>query len=75
MQSEIGDHHQLIYHRLSDGKKTARRTKISRGSSHRDVSDGNLANMARQVGLTNKQLLALADCPLSREEYEVIVGT
>lgn len=71
---EGSDHHQLIYHRASDGRQTTRRTKISRGSSHKDISDGNLANMARQVGLTNRQLLSLIDCPLSREDYEQTVG-
>ena len=41
-----GDHIFLVYYR-KDGQKTAIRTKISRGSSHRDVSDVLLGQMAR----------------------------
>lgn len=72
-RAETGDHHQLFYLTMSDGKRTRLPTKISRSSSHRDVSDNNLSNMARQVGLTSKQFLALVDCPLSREQFEHII--
>ena len=68
------DHHVLLYHRQSDGKRTRWRTKASRGTSHRDISDVNLGNMARTVGLTRARFLDLVDCPLTRERFEEQVG-
>ena len=62
-----GDHNFFVYHTL-DGKKTAVRTKTSH--SHRDLSDGLLAVMARQCRLSNSQFKDLVHCPLSREAYE-----
>jgi len=67
-----GDHIFLLYRR-SDGLKTAIRTKLSRGSSHRDVSDIILSQMAKQVRLTNKAFLQLVDCTLDQNGYEAIV--
>lgn len=67
-----GDHIFLLYRR-SDGLKTAIRTKISRGSSHRDVSDIILSQMAKQVRLPNKAFLQLVDCTLDQMGYETIV--
>ena len=52
------------------GKKTQVWTKISRGSSHRDIGVPNLSRMARQGKLSNTDFDRLLDCPLSREEYE-----
>lgn len=68
-----GDHIFLLYRR-SDGLKTAIRTKVSRGSSHRDVSDIILSQMAKQVRLTNKAFLQLVDCTLDQAGYETIVN-
>lgn len=67
-----GDHIFLLYRR-SDGLKTAIRTKLSRGSSHRDVSDIILSQMAKQVRLPNKAFLQLVDCTLDQTGYEAIV--
>lgn len=67
-----GDHIFLLYRR-SDGLKTAIRTKISPGSSHRDVSDIILSQMAKQVRLSNKAFLQLVDCTLDQIGYEAIV--
>jgi hypothetical protein len=64
-----GDHYFLIYVR-TDGKKSPIRTKMSRGTSHKDISDINLAQMARQVRLTKGQFLELVDCPMDRVQYE-----
>ncbi len=72
-RSESGDHHQLVYDRLAGGR-TARRTKISRGSSHRDVSDTVPGLMARQLGVTKAQLTGLIDCPPSREDCQQAAG-
>lgn len=62
----------LIYVRIG-GKTSTRRTKVSRGSSHRDVSDINLGQMARQLGLTKMQFEQLIDCPMDRTTYETTV--
>ena len=66
---EDGDHIFLIYVR-QDGKTSTRRTKVSRGSSHREVTDINLGQMARQLGLTKQQFEQLVDCPMDRLTYE-----
>lgn len=63
------DHWKLIYYDMS-GRKTSVWTKVSYGSSHRDISDQNLGNMARQCHLSRLDFDDLIDCPLSREQYE-----
>lgn len=68
-----GDHIFLLYRR-SDGRKTAIRTKLSRGSSHRDVSDVILGQMAKQVRLPKKAFLELVDCSLDQSSYEALVS-
>ena len=68
-----GDHIFLVYRR-TDGRKTAIRTKLSRGTSHRDVSDAILGQMAKQVRLNKKAFLELVDCSLNRDAYEEIVN-
>lgn len=67
-----GDHIFLVYVRL-DGRKTTLRTKLSRGTAHREVSDNLLGRMARQVGLAKGDFLDLIDCPLDREAYQAKV--
>lgn len=67
-----GDHVFLVYHRL-DGLKTPIRTKVSRGSSHRDISDPLLSQMAKQVKLTKPRFLELVDCTLDQASYEQLV--
>lgn len=71
-RQDDGDHIFLIYVRI-DGRVSTRRTKVSRGSSHREVSDINLGQMARQLGLTKGQLEQLIDCPMDRATYETTV--
>jgi predicted transcriptional regulator len=63
------DHHRFIYYTLT-GIKTAVFTKISRGASHKGISKGILAQMAKQCRLSNAEFRDLLDCPLSREGYE-----
>ncbi len=63
------DHMKLTYVN-SVGKKTQVWTKISRGSSHRDITVSNLSRMASQCKLSNSDFERLLDCPLSRENYE-----
>lgn len=54
----------------SAGKKTQVWTKISHGSSHKDITVPNLSRMASQCKLSNSDFERLLDCPLSRENYE-----
>ncbi len=62
-------HHYFIYYSI-DGKKTTVKTKTSHG--HREISDGLIAKMARQVKVSRSEFLDLIDCPLSRKDYEKI---
>jgi hypothetical protein len=68
-RKEGGDHEFFIYWNLK-GKKTIRKTKVSRGSSYRDISDDLLSKMAKQVGVTKKSFLDLIDCTLDQIGYE-----
>ncbi|HRP61922.1 MAG TPA: hypothetical protein PK400_01365 [Phycisphaerales bacterium] len=64
-----GDH--KFFHFLNDGKKTIIFTKISHGE--KEIHDGLLATMARQVRLTKKQFNDLVDCPLDLDEYKELL--
>lgn len=70
-RKDDGDHIFLVYVR-HDGKLSSLRTKVSRGSSHKEVTDGLLSQMARQLHLTKKQLEDLIDCPMDRAAYEEV---
>ena len=37
----------------------------------KEISDGILAQMAKQCRLNKQDFMNLIDCPLSREQYEV----
>lgn len=65
------DHKKFTYHTF-EGEKTSIWTKISHGTSHKDISRDNLKKMARQCRLDLESLHDLIDCPLSREEYQKI---
>lgn len=67
-----GDHHYYVYHNLS-GKKTIKKTKISRGSKYKNIDDSLLVQMARQIGLPKAKFLELVDCTLDQSGYEKIV--
>jgi len=60
-----GDH--AFFHLHVGGKKTAIFTKVSHGE--KEIHDGLLGAMARQVRLTKRKFLDLVDCPLKEEEY------
>ena len=68
-QQLVGDHTFFIYYAAS-GKKSPVRTKTSHGSSHKDISDVLVSQMAKQCKLTTKEFKSLVECPLSRAEYE-----
>lgn len=70
-QQPGGDHHYFVYVAL-DGKKALAKTKTSHGRGF-DIDDSLLGLMARQCILTRPQFLKLIECPLSREDYEVIL--
>lgn len=67
-----GDHTFFIYY-SQDGKKSPVRTKLSYGTSHKDITDNLLSQMAKQCKLTNKDFRNLIDCPLSRSAYEAML--
>ncbi|MGZ8927249.1 MAG: type II toxin-antitoxin system HicA family toxin [Methylobacter sp.] len=69
-----GDHHRFIYFTL-EGKKSAIQTKTSHTPKMKEIPDNLLAQMAKQCGITKSQFSDLLDCPLSREEYEAILGS
>lgn len=55
------------FHLWIDGKKTLVYTMISQGE--KEIHDGLLGAMARQVKLSSRQFAQLIECPLSLEEY------
>lgn len=65
-----GDHHYFIFF-SGEGKKSLAKTKTSH--SHRTLSDILLALMARQCHLTKGEFLNLVDCPLSQDEYQIML--
>lgn len=68
-EDKEGDHHFFIYHTLQ-GKKSSIRTKTSHTPKMKEISDGILAQMAKQCRLNKQDFMNLIDCPLSREQYE-----
>ena len=66
-----GDHHWFLYW-TSDGLKTTIRTKTSHGAT-KDLGDGLLAQMARQLRISKSEFLQLVDCPMTREQYERVL--
>ena len=61
-----GDHEYFYVYR--DGKKTAVNTKISRGSK-KDIPDGLLKTMMRQIRLERNDFERYFNCTMSGEEY------
>lgn len=57
----------MFYHLCVAGMKTKIWTKISHGD--REIHDGLLSAMARQLRLTNRQFRDLVECPLTAEEF------
>lgn len=68
---EGGGDHIFLSYRRTDGKLSTIRTKLSRGTKYKDVSDDLLGKMARQVRLPKGDFLDLIDCPLDQAGYEV----
>lgn len=52
---------------LKVGRRVVAQTLISHGS--KEISDSLLSSMARQMGITRRQLMDLIDGKLTREDY------
>lgn len=62
----------FLYYFHHNGRRTAIRTKVSMGSKY-VYDDVLLGKMGRQLNLNLGQVKGLIRCPLSREEYIVIL--
>jgi predicted RNA binding protein YcfA (HicA-like mRNA interferase family) len=60
-----GDH--TFYRLFVNGKNTGIRTKISHGE--KEIHDGLLSQMAKQIRLAKKEFLELVDCPMTESRY------
>ena len=65
--------HLVFVYQVLQGRTTTARTLLSHGSGGNDISDNLLGQMARQVGLDRKDFLRLIDCPMSRNDFDVII--
>ncbi|PIQ30868.1 MAG: hypothetical protein COW63_08875 [Bacteroidetes bacterium CG18_big_fil_WC_8_21_14_2_50_41_14] len=63
----VDSHHKFMEYYL-DGKPILH-TKISQGANH-DLDNFLIAQMSKQCKLSKKDFLDLANCPLSKENYE-----
>ncbi len=70
-RQDDGDHHWFFYW-TAEGKKTPVRTKTSHGGT-KDLGDGLLKEMARQVRISKVQFLDLVDCPMNRDQYQQLL--
>lgn len=68
-ESSGRDHTFFVYY-TSDGKKSQINTKTSLGTSHKDIGDPLVGQMAKQLRLTSKQFRELVGCTLDQEAYE-----
>ena len=60
--------HKCFYLYNSDGTRTIVWTKISHGSN-KDIHDGLLGEMMKQIHLNKKQFNEYMDCTLRKEKY------
>jgi|AntRauTorckE6833_2_1112554.scaffolds.fasta_scaffold04716_4 hypothetical protein len=63
-----GSNHK-VYVFKHKGLSQAVSTIISRGSSYKVYGSSLLGQMSTQLNLTNKQLLDLIDCPMSKKDF------
>ena len=64
-------HHEMFW-LVVDGKKTSVRTRISHGVA--EYGDNLLALIARQIGLNNRELHSLVDCPMDGERLKKLLN-
>lgn len=62
-------HHTFFHYKTVDGQSTSIFTKLSHGAREQ-LSDGLVADIARQLRLSKRDLEALVSCSLSQEDYE-----
>lgn len=65
--------HHHFYHLFDRDGNLVIITKLSHGAKGRDISKAILSKIARQMKLSNPQLQAAVDCPLSKENYSDIL--
>lgn len=61
------------YYLYVDGRKTSVFTYLSHGSGYKDYSDSLVREVCHQLGLVKKEFLQLVECPLTYEQYVVIL--
>lgn len=66
------DHHFFIYY-TQEGKKTQIRTKTSHTKKTKVINDNLLNQMAHQCKLTSREFNDFVDCPMNRNQYEMIL--
>ena len=64
--------HRWFHYYKINGERGRISTLMSHGAD-RDISDGMLAEMARQLHLTRRQFNDLIDCRLSQADYEAML--
>jgi len=67
-----GDHHYFKY-QTTTGLITPIKTKTSHTPKQKSIGDSLLGKMCRQCRLSKSQFLDLVDCPMTREQYEIIL--
>lgn len=67
-----GDHVYLIYY-TKDGQKTAVKTKTSHTPKMKDIPDSLISLMAKQCKLSKAEFLGVVDCPVNRDDLELLL--
>ena len=70
-QTKARDHDYYFFE--CDGLLEPVVTKLSRGTEYREIGDGLLGKISRQLRLTRDELDRLVSCPLDRKQYEAIL--
>jgi len=66
----LKESHHRFYYFYYENKITSIRTKVSRGSSHKDYNDILLKQIQHQLKFdTKEQLFQFLQCPLKEEDY------
>lgn len=67
--TEIGDGDHIVLRFEYRGVKTFIRTKISRGSKYKEISEKLIAQMARQCRINKTEFVGLVECTVSQRDY------
>ncbi len=63
-----------FYFLRHDGLTRAVFTKISRGFKYKEIGDGLLSRMGRQLHLTRAEFEDLIDCPMTQGKYVALMA-